>query len=204
MSLFPYLDGTFASVAGRSGFAGHAGLRLALFTDDARSQIALRYEIRTFDGAALPGWFDAMYEVEQARWLARGPLVTKAQAAIERPSDVITGHHFAATAQLGAAKLTTSLELHPDTPGLDTAGMWLDVPWTASVQWRAMVTKRRFSGLGALLQQGSWTAATTLLAEVVPPFSAYIEVQRAWHVDPQAGLRTSLDGAFGIVLRRSL
>jgi len=206
LAVIPYADATFTAIAGRSGFSAHAGLRATLWPDDRRTRIGLRYELRTFDGAALPGFFDTLYEVEQARWLGPGALRTKAEAAIARPAGVITGHLMSATLRVRDAVLTTALQLHPDATGMDTFAAWVHVPWSERLSIRAMAARRRFTGLREVFAPGGWTAAATAMAELVPPFVVYLEVQRAWHVrgGTNPGLHTTLDGAFGLALRTDL
>ncbi|GEM_PF-2874993 len=203
-SIVPYGDATYSHIASAAGMGANAGLRLHVWPGRRDRSFTARWEIRAFDGTALPGYFDTMYEVEQARWLGTGPLRTKAETLRARDGGTVTGHMFALSGRFRAARMATTIELY-DADNLDTFAAWIELPYADMVRLRAMVTKRRFTGLGDTLSAGEWTAAATAQAEILPPFSAYLEVQRAWHVTPgRNGLETTWDGAFGLMLSRRL
>lgn len=203
-SLVPYTDVNYTQLGPGSGLSAHFGLRAALWPTDKTRSVALRYELRSFDGAATPSYFDALYEVESARWLATGVPQTKAQAVFGR-GGLGRGHLIELTGRLARARWAAVLQLF-DQPNLDSASVWLELPWSDQTSARMMVTRRRFSGLPNLLQAGQWTAAARVKATLVKPFEVYATVRNAWHVqrDPHPGLVTSIDGIVGLSLTNAL
>ena len=203
-SFVPYADFNYAQLGPLSGISAHLGGRFALWPKRT-AQLVARYELRAFDGATLPGYFDHMYEVEQARWLGAGVAQTKAQAVGLAPGGAQTAHYFELTGGLRAVHWTAMAQLY-DRPDLDVAALWLTSRWSKRGRARVMVSRRRFSGLAQLLDTGHWTAAASIAGEVVKPFDVYATVQRAWHARSGDGgsLQQSTDVVVGLSLSNGL
>ncbi len=208
LAVVPYLDINTLATTTRLDGGLHAGVLLDITPLAKTLRMALRYEMRISNGAYRPAWFDTMYEIERYRYQAlsigNAPLTKLAyERARASTSPRVRSHLVSVDMKvLSTMQLIGQYEHVESQPQQDSAVVRLNLPRTRYLEMNLFGAMRPSAPGG----EQHWIAAISSRVQLYEPLYAWVDYQRAWHLqtgdDPRYGQFD--DWTYGVGIQKKM